>query len=248
MSGSHGRKQQQKLQKAKKKRELARRAQKARKVPTSTAALIQRAAKAPFGPIWVSEALEDGRDAGSPALITVIVTRRVAGLLLPLVVLVDRTCLGVKQAFVGQLMAELDCEHMAGSFAERGDRLQRAELVVAQSVIYHAIDYAESLGFAPHQDFKAEMLGARPEVLLDTFLCRPERPLYVAGPGDNVARIASQLRERAGEGNYEVVADLGDLSGLELGDLDWEVPDDDDDADLDVLDTEGSVVEEARDA
>jgi hypothetical protein len=62
--------------------------------------------------------------------------------------------------------------------------------------IYHAIDYAISLGFAPHRDFVAGLIGERPSALLDTALARPERPLYVPGPDDNAQKILAARCER----------------------------------------------------
>lgn len=82
-------------------------------------------------------------------------------------------------------------------------------------MIFHALDYAASLGFAPHRDFVATLVGTRPETLVDTPLARPERPIFVPGPDDDVARIVGVLTAKVGTG-----FSLGSLSGgVDVGEL-----------------------------
>jgi len=253
MSRPHNRKQQKKLQKAKNKRESARRKRSAQAVRHTPEALIARAMIAPFGPCWISSALDQAPGAEEPALISVLVTRRVGGLLIPCMVLVDRTCLGVKNAVVGPPQTELDLETLRLRLSESGDVLRETDLLTAQSVIHHALDYAKSLGFAPHRDFVPELVGERPAVLLDTPLARPDRPLYVPGPEDDVRRVLARLDAGVGRGKYDVFSGVDDdafldlLDGLDDDDFDDEAFDDDDEAfgDDEVLTVEGSEVSAA---
>jgi hypothetical protein len=222
MARAHDRKQQLKKQKAKTKREAARRKNDARALPTNYKALLARALDAPFGPCWVSTAIDGEPDGEAPALITAIISRRVGGLLLPCILLADRTCLGIKNAFTAELQTELDLEGLVMDLAAKGNPLRPAELLLAQSVIFHALDYARSLGFEPHRDFVAGLIGERPAVLLETPHCRPERPFYIAGPHDDVEAITSRLDARVGPDGYDLVdgfdefdddPDDGDLDG-----------------------------------
>jgi hypothetical protein len=64
------------------------------------ASLLLLVQSAPFGPAWISASLYDPDDGQMPALITVVVTRRVRGLRLAEIALVDRTCLGIKNAML----------------------------------------------------------------------------------------------------------------------------------------------------
>lgn len=238
MARVHDRKRQMKLQKAKSKRELARRKRGDRAQQQTPKAMIARGMTAPFGTCWVSAALEEGADASAPGLISVIVTRRVGDLLLPSMILVDRTCLGIKNAFVGAPQTELELERLRRDLAYSGDPLQETDLLTAQSVIFHALDYASSLGFKPHRDFVAGLIGERPETLLDTPLARPAQPLYVPGPDDDVPRILAQLDASVGEGNYVFVGGVDVLSSLvdalEDGELDPDELDADESDDDDV--------------
>lgn len=204
MSGSRERKRQKKLEKSRKKREAARRdaRQRGGPLPQTASGLLRAARTAPFGPAWVSEALDGTNDT---ALVTVVVTRRLhGGVLLPGLALVDRTCLGVKDGFVMRPAAEHEiAQHVAG--ISENDPLRLCEPLLAQSVVFHGLDYAKALGFGPHRDFDVGLFLPRPERLLDTPAARRPRPRYVAGPNDPVERILSQLDRSVGRENYEFV-------------------------------------------
>src|SRR6188768_95897 len=107
MPGSD-RKRQKKLEKTRKKRELAKKDARKLEAKYQGASLLRLAESAPFGPCWVSVALDDSEYEGAPALISVVVTRRIRGQLLGLLALVDRTCLGVKNANLLALQSELE--------------------------------------------------------------------------------------------------------------------------------------------
>src|SRR5262245_26672493 len=99
MPASHGKQKQ--IEKQKKRRELARRKARAaaRELSLPPTALLRRAANLPHGPTFRSAGWEEPT-VPFPGLVTVIITRVVSrGLLLPVIVLVDRTCLGVKNTF-----------------------------------------------------------------------------------------------------------------------------------------------------
>ena len=217
---SRERRLQLKREKHRRDRELARR-KIASQSPSSQSArsLIKLAAQSTFGPFWVSSNLFDERP--HPALITVLITRAVGADLLGQIVLVDRTCLGVKNAFVMRPMSPSEVEVQVKSISQRGDPLQRCEPLVAQSVVYHAIEYARTLGFSPHADFEESLLGPRPAELIDTPLSHPARPIYWSGPSDNVPSILRRLTAAVGKGNYDFVsmADQAPLDSFEPDDF-----------------------------
>ena len=240
MARAHDRKQQLKKQKSKTKREAVRRKNDARALPTSYKALVARASNAPFGPCWVSTAIDDEAGEEGPPLISVIVSRRLGGLLLPCVALVDRTCLGIKNAYTAKLQTELELEELVMDLAANGNPQRPAELLLVQSIIFHALDYASSLGFEPHRDFAAALIGERPAVLLETPHCRPERPLYIAGPHDDVDAITSRLDARVGPDGYDLIDGFDELDDdLDDGDVDDDIIDDEPFDDDEVLTVEG---------
>jgi hypothetical protein len=207
MPSSHGKQKQ--AEKHKKKRELARWSTARAPALPSTAALLRQAAQLPVGPTYIS-ADWTRVIPGMPMLVSIVVTRRApGGIFLPGIALVDRTCLGVKNGFVAEpgaapavsaLLARIGQVHTGG--------LVPCDLLVAQSVVYHAIDYARSLGFEPHPDFPEPMFGPRPAVLLDTLLAHPERPIYVSGPEDDVDRVLARLEAAVGPGSFDFVGVL----------------------------------------
>jgi hypothetical protein len=236
---ANDKRQQKKAQQQRKKRELAKKEQRKRDVVRSSPVLAVRSMRpdAPFGPAYVSAAL--AVDAGMPPLVQVIVGRKIAGIgLLYGCFMVDRTCLGVKDGFV------FEPARLAGfleKMAQNGDPMNEVEPLLAQSVVFHAIDYARKLGFSPHADAPVGLLEPRPATLLDTPLASAPKPIFVNGPYDNEAAILAQLTRVCGPGNFEFLmgGGLGPglLRGLEVAD-----DDDDDDGDEDAIDTEGSDV------
>ena len=166
----------------------------------------------PFGPAWVSAALHGDNEL--PLLVKVVVTRRLAGgVLLPHVALVDRTCLGIKNAFVMKPAGEAEVAQRVASMGRDGDPLKQCEPLLAQSVVFHALDYARSLGFGPHPDFEQALFGPRPELLLDTPLARPSRPFFASGPDDDVDAVLRRLDGTVGPDNYEFVMLAEQASG-----------------------------------
>lgn len=210
MPSSHG--QQKQREKQKKKREAARRDHppRAQLLGLGPQAIIKQAALLPVGPTFISADWEDS-DLALPRLVTVLATRKAPGrIVVPAIALVDRTCLGVKNAFVAKPISELELPALAaqiGAAHEVG--MVPCAFLTAQSIVFHAVDYARSLGFTPNRDFPEPLFGPRPETLLDTPLARPARPVYVAGPDDLVARVIQQLDAAVGPGNYDVVAAEG---------------------------------------
>jgi hypothetical protein len=213
---NHG--NQKRLAKQKKKRELARQRAQAVHVttPSGAAAMVRHAVTYPRGPSFLSAGWREA-DETMPALVTAIVTRVApGGLLIPAIALVDRTCLGVKNGYVSRPVSELELEKLMAPMAEAHGGFDQCDLLLTQSVVYHAIDYARSLGFEPHRDFPEPLFGPRPERLLDTPLAMPSRPIYISGPSDDAARILAHLRRAAGEGNFHyLVGGLLGSSGTE---------------------------------
>jgi hypothetical protein len=150
-----------------------------------------------------------------PSLVTVVLTRRLpSGQLLPLMALVDRTCLGLKNGIISPPIADWQLPALLQRIGGPYGGMEPCEPLVAQSVIFHAVDYARSLGFSPHPDLPLSLLGPRPEQLVDTPLCRPEQPIYVSGPDDNVPRILATLDRAVGRGNYRMLAAAAQLGPM----------------------------------
>jgi hypothetical protein len=176
-------------------------------------ALVREAAGYPQGPAFLSgDWAED--DAKMPRLVTVVVTRSVpGGFVVPSIALVDRTCLGIKNAFVARPFAASQLPAFIAKIGQAmPEGMRPCELLTAQSIVYHALDYARALGFEPHEDFPEPLFGPRPERLLETPLAHLERPVYLSGPDDDVEDVIDQLDATVGKGKYDFVLGAGGLA------------------------------------
>ncbi len=187
---------QKKLEKKKKQRLAARAATRTPTGATSINGILRAAAVAPFGPSFMSGSWR----SEEPQLVTVIVTRELAdGRVVAGMALVDRTCLGVKDGFARPLASRAELEDLLAGVGEaHGQDIEEVSVLEAQAVVYAAIDFARSLGFAPHRDFPESIFGPRPATLLETPLAHPERALYIPGPTDDVERVLAMIEPKGG--------------------------------------------------
>jgi yecA family protein len=148
--------------------------------------------------------------------------------------LIDLHCLGVKDAafapdFPGSELEEFVKDRLP---AELRERIHPA---CAKKLIEGALEYAQSLGFAPHRDYRKarKVLSG-----IDALLCpreftygRDGRPCYSRGPDDTderVDRILQILEARCGADGFDYVgleeADGGDPRTELIEWLDTEPP------------------------
>ncbi len=145
--------------------------------------------------------------------------------------LVDHWCLGVKDAYLRDDSSESELRELLRDQLAEEDR-ERIHPACARKLIEGAVAYAESLGFAPHRDFrkaKRVLSGLSAPDCPETFTYgRDGKPFYVEGPddpSDRTERVLASLTRRFGPDGF----------GFELLDDDL----DDDvfsDADFDSLD------------
>jgi hypothetical protein len=164
--------------------------------------LIASATKRPFGPCAIS-ADWDNEDLAN--IVTVTMTRVLGdGALLPCVVLVDRTCLGVKDCMISDKVAPaLLSEELDFLYEPHNCGWVVCDPLVAQSVLFHALDYAARLDFKPHPDFIPAFFEPRPSDLIETPWCNVPRPLYVPGPHDDVTNILLSLTQKLGSEGFD---------------------------------------------
>ena len=129
--------------------------------------------------------------------------------------LIDAWCLGVKDAMGPRKVKTTEYPLMREqAYAQTmSDSYRNISLEQAQSAIYGAVDYAQRLGIAPHQDFERakHTLGPSMDNLPRHEFGKNGKPYYFAGPYDNPEKILAKLRESVGEGNfhYTIGMDLG---------------------------------------
>jgi len=122
--------------------------------------------------------------------------------------LVDKLCLGLKNTFArANYTSARYHQEVQAMFKER--RTQTCAPELAYQLIYESIDYAAQFGFQPEKDFELTqyMLAPRGEFLASYKLefGKDGKPLFVAGPYDDVPSILDQLDKTAGPGKYDYV-------------------------------------------
>jgi hypothetical protein len=151
----------------------------------------------------------DAADPGTAGLVGVLVAReerngrvRVCGWL------VDVWCLGVKDVVGPRLMNERRVAEFAGSyFAAYQARPPAAPVELARHLVFGAVAYARSLGFAPAAGFATTtgQLGpwAGPSAI---GFGRDGKPFFLQGPRDNAAAILKTLEGSVGRDNFHFLA------------------------------------------
>jgi hypothetical protein len=143
-------------------------------------------------------------------LATVLVSRRQPdGNLLFGVYLVDILCLGLKNTFCNaDFFLSRYSTHLVRKLYPDEDPVQCSK-DTGHQIIYGAIAFARGFGFNPHRDFDLSQyvldepgsLEAVPEIEFG----RDGKPLFIAGPDDNVPRILRQLESTAGRGHFDYI-------------------------------------------
>ncbi|MFW6158664.1 MAG: hypothetical protein ACOC8E_04835 [Planctomycetota bacterium] len=172
----------------------------------SPQAFIRNAREFPVRECLCADSL-DGSGLGAMVIARDLPGRRVAFA----VYLVDRFCLGVKNAFCNVVSRS----KYKSDLKERllaGDPASPIAVEPFHQIVYGAVDYARQYGFEPHKDFELAgcLLDPRDQVPPGAPIefGKDGRPFYVSGPHDDVEQIVRTLDETAGPGNYDFLRHL----------------------------------------
>jgi len=124
--------------------------------------------------------------------------------------LVDYWCLGIKDAMGPRTMKE-DAYKRFLDLAYRGFDGDRHQITLdqAHAIVFSALTYAKTLGFAPHKDFEAAQAHLGKRESEQTIECgRHGQPCFFSGPNDNVAKIMETLTQSVGEDNFDYVTQI----------------------------------------
>ena len=203
--------QQKKRERHAAKRKAKRRSARARLTPMGRKAILRRAAHWPLLGCWVNEGWRDPMKLNQ-----VVVARRdpYTGEVIAGVVLMDRACLGAKNAYVANFKVAAEFRKELLEHVRQSQELVEIELNLAAAIIKAGIDYAAQFGFRPHADYReaAILLGdADPDAVTEEIAVGgPEgKPFYVSGPYDNPEKIMAQLRRKVGPDGFHFMYALG---------------------------------------
>ncbi|MEA3396656.1 MAG: hypothetical protein U9R05_04265 [Chloroflexota bacterium] len=210
--------QQKKRERHAAKRKAKRRSRRARLVPTGRKAILRRASHWPVLGCWVNK---DWRDTTELNQVAIARRNPHTGEVFAGVVLMDRACLGAKNAFASNFATAAEFRKELLGHIRQAQELTEIELNLAAAIIKAGIDYAAQFGFRPHADYReaAILLGdADPDAVTEEIpVGGPEgKPLYVSGPYDNPEKIMAHLRRKVGpDGFNSVYAIDGPPEGFE---------------------------------
>jgi hypothetical protein len=125
--------------------------------------------------------------------------------------LVDVFCLGVKNTYGPEVMDDLELRRFLSRYYSAFDTKPiEAPIELARDIVFGGVEYARGLGFEPHASFTdvADHLGKWSGSSSITF-GKNGKPFYVSGPNDNPNSVIRTLAKSAGEGNFDVVLNLG---------------------------------------
>lgn len=136
----------------------------------------------------------------------VVARQRKNGTLVVGVYLLDLNCLGLKDTFFIEFedIYELKKEILEINIGVMD--YEEIEPNLFFNYVYGAIEYAEDLGFKPHKDFKITeyILDDAEEIeFVDIEFGFNGRPLFVAGPNDNINSLMAILDKNIGRENYD---------------------------------------------
>ncbi len=132
--------------------------------------------------------------------------------------LVDRGCLGVKNAF-GKLMDETGYRQFVRELGEH-QRLIQGDIHLAAKIVRDSIAYARQFGFQPNRDTPQAMnvLGnVDPDVCtIDIPLGGEDgKPFFHSGPYDDVERIVTKLTKAVGPNGFTFILDMRGIDSFE---------------------------------
>lgn len=140
--------------------------------------------------------------------------------------LVDRNCLGVKNA-IARICSRYDYDNEI--LHKMRSQFQSREITpaTARRFVESAVEYARSIGFAPHRDYER----ARPifgdidpaAATEELEFGKDGKPLFIAGPNDDEARcrliMATLARTVGPDGSHFLIPINPDRhTGLQIGD------------------------------
>jgi hypothetical protein len=200
-----------KRQKAIQRKAAKRKQKQARSKPSfliSARTLLRQAGDWPLHEVLLSK--EWDQEGG---LVQIMIARRSnLGQIAIGVFLVDLGCLGVKNAFGRLFNSHTEYQAQRRRFLS-SEPIVPADLNLAAKIIQEGIAYARRFGFEPHPDYGEAMwiLGnAEPTACPDPIPLGDSegKPLFVAGPYDNVSKIMARLTKAVGPDGFHYMVPL----------------------------------------
>ncbi len=211
---------------------------------SSMAGQMAEAAKGEIDGCYIASACHNGTGIGS----VLIVRRSASGQRTFAMFLVDAFCLGVKDS-LGKTCSATQIADILEDLRLR-DPIEAVEPGVARGYVEAAIEFAQSIGFAPHSDYRkvAPIWG---DIQATDFpekytFGRNGRPAYIAGPYDDHTRqmlIINTLTKKIGVKNFDFVISNDSLENLNNFPERLDEPEPFDESEHDIRTVDGTVIQ-----
>lgn len=161
-------------------------------------------------------------------IIQILVARRSGlGQIAAAAFLVDLGCLGVKSAFATLFNSQSEYEETLRWDITSKQAMVPADLNLVAKIIREGVAYARTLGFTPDPDYRDAMLvvgDADPDACPDPIPLGGEdgRPMFIAGPYDDVEAIMAQLTKVCGPDGFTYFVPIGPATEVFLDDEAWD--------------------------
>ncbi len=161
----------------------------------------------------------------------VIVSRQspVTGEVVAALFLVDRACLGVKNAHTANFINARAFRQDLVALLSRNQELVKVDFNLAAKIVKKGLEYGAQFGFRPHRDYEEASIllqDADPDsVDVEVAVGGPDgKPNYIAGPYDDVHKIMARLTHQLGPTGFTYIIDISPEQGIFLEDaptIDW---------------------------
>ena len=213
--------------------------------PRGRKAMLRAALAWPVMECWVNADWENPTELNQ-----VIVTRRdpTTGEVYAGTYLVDRACLGVKNANAADFIDVGEFRREMLSILGENQELIQIDFNLAAKIVKAGIEYAAQFGFHPHRDYREASIllqDADPDAVdVEVAVGGPEgKPYFIAGPYDNVEKIAARLMQKLGPDGFNFTMPFNPDSEFFLDEDEdelflWDDDDEDEESDSDIDDAE----------
>jgi hypothetical protein len=203
---------QKKLQKQKKKREVARRAFHAQR-PSSAGdlatelrrAAVRDAPGLPAGPCFIGS---NWSDENLSRVVPVAITRKIReGWLIAAILLLDMGCLGLTDGLVSPPYQQDKIDELQRSLSDVAPGgVQQVSIEVASTVVRRAVEGARRIGFEPRADLieLLRFLSPESEPDLEVPFGRGGKPLYSPQRGEDTRPVVQKLAKTVGPDGFVV--------------------------------------------
>jgi len=147
--------------------------------------------------------------------------------------LVDRGCLGVKNAHTASFMSVQEFRRTMLARLRQQIEFVQIDFNLVAKIVQVGLEYSAQFGFRPHRDFQEASIlleDAHPDsVDVEITVGGPDgKPMFMSGPYDDVPRIMARLMRQLGSDGFTHLIGIDHDRGIFLDKaetLDWGVDD-----------------------